>query len=119
MDWSTPLLNFATIFSEESNSGVIVTASHNPKEYNGFKIVLNGRSLVKEDIAKLYERVTVWLVINNPEALGKGSQQSFIQDYIDTISADIAIHAGMHVVVMRVMVLRELAPMFLMSWAVK
>ncbi len=39
---STP--NFYFSLFRNTNSGIMVTASHNPKEYNGFKIILEGES---------------------------------------------------------------------------
>ncbi|MFT5083495.1 MAG: phosphomannomutase/phosphoglucomutase, partial [Lentisphaeria bacterium] len=41
----TPLLYFATCTLQESQSGVMVTASHSPAEHNGFKVVMNGEAL--------------------------------------------------------------------------
>ncbi|MEA2080073.1 MAG: hypothetical protein U9P00_09490, partial [Pseudomonadota bacterium] len=45
----TPVLYFATE-QLDTNSGVMVTGSHNPAEYNGFKIVLGGETLAGEAI---------------------------------------------------------------------
>ena len=52
----TPLIYFATN-RLETNSGVIVTASHNPGNHNGFKIVLNGETLTMEGIAAIKTRI--------------------------------------------------------------
>lgn len=51
----TPLLYFAVHTLEQSNHGVIITASHNPKEYNGFKIVVDKQALSIDEIQKLYQ----------------------------------------------------------------
>ncbi|WP_069105885.1 phosphomannomutase/phosphoglucomutase [Acidovorax sp. RAC01] len=48
---TTPLLYFAA--STLCNSGIQVTGSHNPKDYNGFKMVLNGRAIYGEEIQQL------------------------------------------------------------------
>ena len=48
----TPLLYFAT-FEGVTKNGVMITGSHNPKEYNGFKIVINNSSFKEEDIQNL------------------------------------------------------------------
>lgn len=37
---TTPALNFATHFGDHANNGIMVTASHNPAAYNGFKIII-------------------------------------------------------------------------------
>jgi Phosphomannomutase len=48
----TPVLYFATHELTSSN-GVVITGSHNPKNYNGFKIVLNQKTLSQERIKNL------------------------------------------------------------------
>ncbi|WP_422102812.1 phosphomannomutase/phosphoglucomutase [Vreelandella sp.] len=53
----TPALYFATHTQPESRSGVMLTGSHNPPDYNGFKIVLNGETLSGDAITRLYERI--------------------------------------------------------------
>ncbi|MFN9725999.1 phosphomannomutase/phosphoglucomutase [Acidovorax sp.] len=48
---TTPMLYFAA--STLCQSGIQVTGSHNPKDYNGFKMVLAGRAIYGEDIQAL------------------------------------------------------------------
>jgi phosphomannomutase len=48
---TTPMLYFAA--STLTTSGIQVTGSHNPKDYNGFKMVLAGRAIYGEDIQAL------------------------------------------------------------------
>uniref|UniRef100_UPI00289BA856 phosphomannomutase/phosphoglucomutase n=1 Tax=Pulveribacter sp. TaxID=2678893 RepID=UPI00289BA856 len=48
---TTPMLYFAA--STLCTSGIQVTGSHNPKDYNGFKMVLAGRAIYGEDIQQL------------------------------------------------------------------
>ncbi len=48
----TPMLYFASHYYK-ADGAIQVTGSHNPKEYNGFKIVLNQSSFFGEDIKKL------------------------------------------------------------------
>jgi phosphomannomutase/phosphoglucomutase len=58
----TPLLYFAahqTLSQFKTKSGVMVTGSHNPPEYNGFKIVLGGQTLFGEDIQNLKKLVQI------------------------------------------------------------
>ena len=52
----TPLLYYAANVCAE-NSGVMVTGSHNPPEYNGLKMVINGETLAEESIKALYQRI--------------------------------------------------------------
>jgi phosphomannomutase/phosphoglucomutase len=48
----TPLLYFA-LSQFDSRCGLMVTGSHNPKDYNGIKGVVNGKSLSPEEIQEL------------------------------------------------------------------
>lgn len=48
---TTPMLYFAA--ATLCSSGIQVTGSHNPKDYNGFKMVLGGRAIYGEDIQAL------------------------------------------------------------------
>ena len=45
---TTPMLYFAA--NTLCSSGIQVTGSHNPKDYNGFKMILGGRAIFGEDI---------------------------------------------------------------------
>ncbi len=53
----TPVLYFATHHYPETRSGVMVTGSHNPPDYNGFKIVINGVTLSGDAIQALKTRI--------------------------------------------------------------
>ncbi len=48
---TTPMLYFAA--STLCNSGIQVTGSHNPRDHNGFKMVLGGRAIYGQDIQAL------------------------------------------------------------------
>jgi phosphomannomutase len=51
----SPMLYFATHYLEV-DGGIQVTGSHNPAEYNGFKLLLKGRSVFGEEIQEIGER---------------------------------------------------------------
>jgi phosphomannomutase/phosphoglucomutase len=53
---ATPLVYFAT-HALEAKSGVMVTGSHNPPDYNGFKMVLGGEAIYGEAIQALYHAI--------------------------------------------------------------
>ncbi|MDH4348874.1 MAG: phosphomannomutase, partial [Gemmatimonadota bacterium] len=54
----TPALYFA-VHALQVDAGVQVTGSHNPPEFNGFKMVLEGESVHGDEIQDLYERITL------------------------------------------------------------
>ncbi len=56
---TTPMLYYvaATRGAHGCRSGIQVTGSHNPKDYNGFKMVLAGRAIYGEEIQRLRERM--------------------------------------------------------------
>ncbi|WP_206196826.1 phosphomannomutase/phosphoglucomutase [Zooshikella ganghwensis] len=92
----TPVLYFATHIIDESNSGVMVTGSHNPPDYNGFKTVLAGKTLANEDIQQLYQRIK-----ENNLQQGQGSliEVDVLESYVERIRNDIALAKPLKVVV--------------------
>ena len=67
--------------------GIMITASHNPKEYNGFKISYNGiHNCFGKDVIDLY-----YIIINNIYSEGKGTitNVNIKQDYINMINSHI------------------------------
>lgn len=91
----TPVLYYATNNSD-TTSGVMVTGSHNPPEYNGFKVVLGGKSLVEEEFRSLFERVRD---SNFSEGAGQIRASDFTQDYMDAIADDVVVAQPLKVVI--------------------
>ncbi|WP_339841708.1 phosphomannomutase/phosphoglucomutase [uncultured Alcanivorax sp.] len=60
----TPALYFASYNIEGLNSGVMLTGSHNPGNYNGFKIVINGTTLSGDAIQALRTRIEAGDFVN-------------------------------------------------------
>ncbi|MBD8530865.1 MULTISPECIES: phosphomannomutase/phosphoglucomutase [unclassified Massilia] len=54
---ATPMVYFATNVLEGTRSGIMVTGSHNPPDYNGFKMVLAGEAIYGDAITALYESI--------------------------------------------------------------
>jgi phosphomannomutase/phosphoglucomutase len=52
----TPLLYF-TVFHKGIDSGVMITGSHNPPEYNGFKMMIGEDTLYGEEIQQIYSLI--------------------------------------------------------------
>lgn len=91
----TPVLYFAT-HHLNTGTGVMITGSHNPSNYNGFKMMIAGSTLAGDDIQKLYNRIMMQDFANGQ---GARSEQAVDQDYMDTILNDIAVAAPLKVVV--------------------
>lgn len=53
---ATPMLYFSN-FHLKTNSGIMITGSHNPPEYNGFKTVIDQGTLSSNDIQSLHQRI--------------------------------------------------------------
>ncbi len=91
----TPLLYFATHFLP-SSSGVMLTGSHNPPDYNGLKIVLGGDSLHGQEITELYNRIMSRNLLSGE---GTETSQDIMADYINKITNDITLTQPLKIVI--------------------
>jgi phosphomannomutase/phosphoglucomutase len=96
----TPVLYYAThhVGSEypDSQSGVMLTGSHNPAEYNGLKVVIAGKTLSGDAIQGLYQRI---VEENYVAGKGKYIEQKMLPEYIGEICSDVKMGRLMKVVV--------------------
>jgi phosphomannomutase/phosphoglucomutase len=91
----TPVLYFATYYLD-TQSGVIVTGSHNPPDYNGLKIVIDGETLSGESIQSLRERIEAARFIS-----GQGTVENvnILPDYIERIRGDVKLERPLKVAI--------------------
>jgi len=91
----TPIVYFGC-YHLNTGSGISVTGSHNPPDYNGFKIVLGGETLAEDAIQALYARIA-----ENRFVDGSGGLQTMdiSGDYIRRITDDIQPERKLKVVV--------------------
>lgn len=91
----TPLLYFATQYLN-TGSGVMLTGSHNPPNYNGMKIMLRGETLALEAIQSLRRRIE-----SGDYASGAGDLQTVdvVPDYIERVSSDVKLIRPLKIVV--------------------
>jgi len=94
---ATPVIYFAA-FHLRTGSCVAVTGSHNPPDYNGFKIVVGGETLSGGAITDLYERISAGKLHTSAEP-GLRHEREVAADYIERIAGDIQIERRIKVVV--------------------
>ena len=90
----TPVLYYAT-YHLGTGTGIMVTGSHNPPEYNGLKMVLAGDALFGEGITALYTRLQNEQLIENDT--GKFEEKDILQDYLDRITGDVKLARPMSI----------------------
>jgi phosphomannomutase/phosphoglucomutase len=91
----TPVVYFGC-YHLNTGSGVSVTGSHNPPDYNGFKIVLGGETLSEDSIQALYARIAENRFVDGSGGL---QQIDITDDYIQRIANDIQVERKLKVVV--------------------
>lgn len=91
----TPLMYFATETLPQTQSGVMVTASHNSAEYNGFKVVIAGHARSEDDIQNLRQRI---LTSNFRSGQGTEEAADVVPAYIDAIKSDLTLAGAPHIV---------------------
>lgn len=91
----TPLLYYATQQLEQ-RSGVMLTGSHNPSNYNGLKMVIDGVTLTAEDITGLYTRI-----VKKQFHVGQGSRQELdvVRRYVDEITQGVKLAKSLKIVI--------------------
>jgi phosphomannomutase len=81
----TPMLYFAVMTLAGVDGGIQITGSHNPPDYNGFKMMLGKKSFFGKDIQKLGE-----IALNGRFRSGEGKveDRSVIDDYVARLARD-------------------------------
>ena len=86
---ATPMVYFGTnisILGQQAKSGIMITGSHNPPDYNGFKMVLGGSAIYGEQIQKLRERI---VAKNFTNGQGTRSEHNIFPEYLQRIVGDV------------------------------
>ncbi|MCO7462810.1 phosphomannomutase/phosphoglucomutase [Stenotrophomonas maltophilia] len=92
----TPLVYYAA-FHLRTGTCVAVTGSHNPPEYNGFKVVIGGETLSGDAITDLYQRIVEGRLVQAAEP-GDYQQRDVAADYIQRIADDVQLDRPLKVV---------------------
>jgi len=95
---TTPMLYYvaATRGAHGCRSGIQVTGSHNPKDYNGFKMVLAGRAIYGDDIQRLRERIEAERYAQGQGRIGR---MDILAEYSHRIASDAKLARPMKIVV--------------------
>ncbi len=93
----TPVLYFATVHFN-NGTGVAVTGSHNPADYNGLKMMLGGITLFAEQIQNIRERIETqnWIEAEKP---GSVRVENILDAYIQKILGDVKLSRSMRIAV--------------------
>ncbi len=96
---TTPMLYFAA--NTLARSGIQITGSHNPKDYNGFKMVLAGRAIYGEEIQALRRTIEAedWTVPQEPHKAGQITAVDVEQAYLERIVGGITLARPMKIVI--------------------
>jgi phosphomannomutase/phosphoglucomutase len=91
----TPVLYYS-VFHLKADGAVMITGSHNPSEYNGFKVVSGGTTIHGDEIQKLRE-----MIDRKDYTSGEGSEKPFdaITPYVNEVSAQFVFPRKIKVVV--------------------
>ncbi len=95
---TTPMLYYvaATRGNHGCGSGIQVTGSHNPKDYNGFKMVMAGRAIYGDDIQKLRQRIETETYTTKR---GRSAKMDIVAEYTQRIVGDCRLARPMKIVV--------------------
>ncbi len=91
----TPVLYYAT-YKLKTGAGLMITGSHNPPQYNGIKLVMDGKTLFGETITEIYERIQSGKLA---EGEGKREIHDLNQDYVERISEDVRLARPLRVAI--------------------
>lgn len=91
----TPLLYYAADLLED-HSGVMLTGSHNPPEYNGLKMVIQGVTLAEDTIQDLYQRI---VAKRFQSGFGKYRELNLIDQYLSHVAENVTLHRPLKVVI--------------------
>lgn len=91
----TPVLYFAT-HQLKTGTGIMVTGSHNPPEYNGLKMLMAEKTLYGDDIQALRKLVEKQ---DYSEGEGHYQQQAMLQAYVDRIVSDVKLQRTLNIAV--------------------
>ena len=94
----TPLLYFALHHLKITN-GLMITGSHNPKNYNGIKIILNNKTLFGDDISELYTNIKKNIIVKDIKKGVLKKENGILNSYIKNIKSHIKITTNLKIII--------------------
>lgn len=97
---ATPMVYFATnvpVNEKHPKSGIMITGSHNPPDYNGFKMVLGGNAIYGDQIKDLYTRIEQQNFAS--EGTATRTEHDIFPQYLDRIVSDIKLARPMKITI--------------------
>ncbi|NYT65482.1 phosphomannomutase/phosphoglucomutase [Alcaligenaceae bacterium] len=94
----TPLVYFAA-HTQQTGSGIAITGSHNPPDYNGFKIMMAGKTLHGADIQALRTLMATWPSRTNTAKPGQGRHINVVDSYIERVVGDVKLARSMKIAI--------------------
>ena len=98
---TTPMLYYvaATRGRHGCRSGIMVTGSHNPKDYNGFKMVLASKAIYGDEIQRLRMRIEAEDYVKGAQGAGRSAGLDIVTEYRHRIVGDCVLKRPMKIVV--------------------
>ena len=91
----TPVLYYATHILK-TGTGIMVTGSHNPPQYNGLKMLIAGNTLYGDGIKALYHMIAEGRIKSGE---GTHTEKDVVPEYLDTIVNDIKLDKPLNIAV--------------------
>ena len=87
---TTPMLYFAA-HTRTNGTGVMITGSHNPPDYNGFKMMIAGETYSGNKIQNLLHRIQNDDFLNYPNCSGSLNEINIADEYIEYIAKTVQV----------------------------
>ncbi len=84
---ATPMLYYAEASADEVDGGIQITGSHNPANYNGFKMVFQGRPFFGDDILEIGRLAAAgdWIDGIKDGGIGSVKTREVLAEYVDRL----------------------------------
>lgn len=92
----TPLLYFA-VYHHGLESGVMITGSHNPPEYNGFKMMIGQETLYGHQIQEIYQIIKSGQFVSG--SAPSRQKMEIVEEYIDYVRQNVSLARPLKIII--------------------